>query len=170
VTERALLAAALRGLVAAGVLALLWVGWQMARGPLDAPAVPSVRVARLAPGNFIVVDAPALPAGARGPLKLLVLRQTDGLLRGYYLPVDGGQPAVPVSGALVGGVPCDDFAPDFASGDIGCRQARAGFDFALRPRWALDGRAQAPHLPDLLAAKGREVDGDWLLQAVDGRR
>lgn len=164
-TERAVLLAALRGLMAAGLLGLLWVGWQMARGPREAPAAPSVRVARLAPGSFMLVDAPLLPAGARGPLKLLVLREPGGLVRGFYLPVDGGQAAVPVSGAWVGGVPCDDFAPDFAAGDIGCRQARPGFDFALRPRWALDGRALAGHLPDLLAAQGREEAGDWVLQA-----
>ncbi|MFT4195592.1 hypothetical protein [Ottowia sp.] len=163
--ERAVLAAALRGLMAAGLLALLWVGWQMARGPREAPAAPSVRVARLAPGSFMLVDAPLPPAGARDPLKLLVLREPGGLVRGFYLPIDQGGAAVPVSGALVSGVPCEDFAPDFTAGDIGCRQARPGFEFALRHRWALDGRALAGHLPDLLPAWGREVEGDWLLQA-----
>ena len=163
--ERAVLAAALRGLMAAGLLALLWVGVQSLRGPREALAAPSVRVAKLAPGGFVLVDAPLLPPGAREPLKLLVLRLPDGQVRGFYLPIDEGRAAVPVSGALVRGVPCEDFAPDFAAGDIGCRQARPGFEFALRPRWALDGRALAGHLPDLLPARGREVEGDWVLEA-----
>ena len=164
-SERAILTTLLRAMMGAGLLAMLAVGWQMARGPREAPAVPSVRVARLAPGSFLLVNAPLLPAGAREPLLLLVLREPGGQVRGFYLPIDGGRAAVPVSGALVRGVPCEDFAPDFAAGDIGCRQARPGFEFALRHRWALDGRALAEHLPDLLPAQGREVDGDWLLQA-----
>ncbi len=162
--ERAILIAALRGMAAAGVLALLWVGVQMMRGPREPPAAPSVRVARLLPGSFMLVDAPLAPAGAREPLKLLVLREPGGLVRAYYLPIDNGRAAVPVAGALLRGLPCEDFAPDFGTQDIGCRQARSGFEFALRHRWALDGRALAAHLPDLLSAHGREVEGDWVLE------
>jgi hypothetical protein len=162
--QRAALATALRVLMAAGIAALLWVGWQAAGGPRERPAPPSVRVARLAPGGFMLVVAPLLPKDAREPLKLLVLREPGGLVRGFYLPIDEGRAAVPVSGALLRGVPCEDFAPDFTSGDIGCRQARPGFEFALRSRWSLDGRPLLPHLPPLLPAQGREVDGDWLLQ------
>ena len=94
----------------------------------------------------------------------LVLREPGGLVRAYYLPIDNGRAAVPAAGALAPGVPCEDFAPDFGTQDIGCRQARPGFEFALRHRWALDGRALAGHLPDLLSAHGREVEGDWVLE------
>jgi hypothetical protein len=162
--QRALLTAMLRGLGAIGMAALLWAGWQAAGGPREPPAPPSVRVAKLAPGSFMLVAAPLLPEGAREPLKLLVLREPDGGVRGFYLPIDEGRAAVPVSGALLRGVPCEDFAPDFTTRDIGCRQARPGFEFALRPRWSLDGRPLSAHLPALLPAQGREADGDWLLQ------
>ncbi|MDR1969381.1 MAG: hypothetical protein LBQ32_11945 [Burkholderiaceae bacterium] len=162
--QRAVLAAAVRGLSVMGISALLWAGWQAAGGPRELPAPPSVRVAKLAPGDFMLVAAPLLPEGAREPLKLLVLREPGGLVRGFYLPIDEGRAAVPVSGALLRGVPCEDFAPDFTTGDIGCRQARPGFEFALRSRWSLDGRPLSAHLPPLLPAQGREVDGDWLLQ------
>ena len=169
-----LLAGLLRGLLWGGVLAALWVGWQFLRGPREVPAPPSVRVARLVPGSFTIVNAPVSPPGAqpgaRDPLKLLVLREPGGLVRGYFLPHEQGRVTVPVSGALVSGAPCEDFSPDFATQDIGCRQARPGFDFALRHRWALDGHALTPGTPPLLAAQGREVDGDWLLELAEPRR
>lgn len=169
-SERAVLAAVLRGLALAGLAALLWVGWQVLRGPRQAPAAPSVRVAKLMPGSFLLVAAPVSPPGARDPLQLLLLRDTDGQLRGFYLPVDGGRAAVPVSGALLRGVPCEDFGPDFTARDIGCRQARPGFEFALRPRWGLDGRTLTGAAPPLLAAEGREVEGDWLLAPAEPLR
>ena len=62
-SERAILTTLLRAMMGAGLLAMLAVGWQMARGPRDAPAVPSVRVARLAPGSFVLVNAPLLLTG-----------------------------------------------------------------------------------------------------------
>lgn len=163
--ERAVLTALLRGMALVGVLALLWVGWQVLRGPRQAEAPPSVRVSKLVPGSFILVDAPVQPAGARAPLKLLVLREPGGQVRGYFLPVEAGRAMVPVAGALVGGAPCDDFAPDFVAQDIACRQAHPGFEFALRHRWALDGRALTPGTPPLEAARGHETQGDWLLES-----
>lgn len=162
-TERVVLAALLRGLVVGGLLVLLWVSWQMLRGPRDVPALPSVRVARLVPGSFMLVDAPVLPADAHDPMKLLVLREPGGLVRGFYLPVDRGRVLVPVSDQMPGGVPCDDFAPDFVTQDMGCRQARPGFGFALRHRWSLDGRPLTPVTPALRPAHGQEIDGDWVL-------
>ncbi|MFV0680614.1 hypothetical protein [Ottowia sp.] len=165
--ERAVLTALLRDMALAGVAAVLWVGVQAMRGPQQEPELPSVRVSKLLPGSFITVDAPVRPRGAPAALKLklLVLRQPDGLVRGYFLPAEQGRAMVPVAGSLVGGVPCDDFAPDFTAQDIGCRQARPGFEFALRHRWALDGRALTPGTPALLAVCGHEVAGDWALEA-----
>ena len=172
--ERRLLIAALRGMVAAAALVGLVLGWRYAAGPPNADGPPSVRVLKLLPGTFLWAGAPAdaryLPAGL-GPqdatrLKLLVLRGEDGTLRGFWLPQQGGRIGVPTDASPASpGIPCDDFAPDFRAGDIACRQSVPGFEFALRHRWSLQGRALSAGTPDLAAANGREADGDWVLQA-----
>lgn len=173
--EQRLLAAVLRAMVAIAVLAALVLAWRFARGPVAPEAPPSVRVARLPPGSAIWAAAPAdaryLPDGLRpadaARLKLLVLRGTDGVVRAFYLPQQDGRAGVPVAASpATPGIPCEDLAPDFAAGDIACRQATPGFDFAQRHRWSLQGRALTPGTPDLYPVPGREADGDWLLQAL----
>lgn len=173
--ERRLLIAALRAMMAVAVLAALVLSWRYAAGPADPEGPPSVRVVKLLPGTFMWANAPAdaryLPDGLRAQesarLKLMVLRAEDGVVRGFYLPQQDGFVGVPTAASpLTPGIPCADFAPDFRSGDIGCRQAAPGFDFALRHRWSLEGWALSAGSPDLHAVAGREVDGSWVLQAV----
>ena len=60
------------------------------------------------------------------------------------------------------GLPCADFAPDFARQDIACRQAAPGFEFALRHRWSLTGQPLTPNTPPLPVAAGHETGGQWL--------
>ena len=132
-------------------------------------------LAALLPGTFVWADAPAdaryLPAGLRpqdaARLKLLVLRDEDGIVRAFWLPQQDGQPGVPTDASPAGGgIACRDFAPDFHAADIACRQAAPGFDFALRHRWSLSGKALSAGSPDLQPVAGHEADGDWVLQAV----
>ena len=134
-----------------------------------------MRVARLPPGSFFWASAPDdpryLPDGLRAQdadrLALLLLRERDGSLRAFYLPRQGGRASVPAAASpAVAGIPCEDMAPDFGRGDIACRQTSAGFDFAARHRWSLQGRALSPGTPDLYAVPGQELDGDWLPQAL----
>ena len=42
----------------------------------------------------------------------------------------------------------------------------AGFDFAARHRWSLQGRALSPGTPELFAVPGQERDGDWVPQPL----
>jgi hypothetical protein len=164
---RHILATALRGMAVGAALVLAWVGWGVLRGaPVDR-GPPQLRVADLAPGSFKWSDAPVPPPGVRtedaARYKLLVLRDAAGTARAFYLPASDGQATVPAgSGPLSPGVPCEDFAPDFRTQDIGCRQARAGFEFALRHRWALDGSPLTPGAPALAPAPGGEQSGDWV--------
>ncbi len=153
----------------------LVLGWRYAAGPSDPYGPPSVRVLKLLPGTFMWAAAPDdaryLPDGLRAAdaarLKLLLLRDEDGVVRGFWLPQQDGRASVPVAASLATpGIPCDDLAPDFAAGDIACRQAASGMGFGQRHRWSLQGRALTPGTPDLYLAAGREVDGDWVLQAV----
>lgn len=173
--ERRLLSAALRGMIAAAVLAALALGWRYAAGPARDDGPPSVRVVKLLPGTFMWVSAPAdaryLPITVRAQdaarLKLLVLRGEDGRVRGFWLPQQDGRIGVPTDASPAStGIPCDDFAPDFRAGDIGCRQAVPGFEFALRHRWSLEGAPLSVGSPALLQAHGSEADGDWVLQAA----
>lgn len=174
-TERRLIALALRAMLTAAAVAALVLAWRYAGGPTDPRETPHVRVVRLLPGTFLWADAPDdpryLPAGLRptdaARLKLLVLRGDDGVVRGFYLPQQDGWVAVPTAASpATPGIPCADFAPDFAAGDIGCRQAAPGFDFALRHRWSLQGRALSAGSPDLHAVAGEEMDGNWVLRAL----
>lgn len=173
--ERRLLAAVLRGMLAGAVLAALVLAWRFARGPVVPEAPPSVRVARLPPGSAVWSAAPAdaryLPDGVAAAdaarLKLLLLRGPDGAVSAFYLPQQDGRAGVPVAASpATPGIPCEDLAPDFAAGDIACRQATPGFDFALRHRWTLHGRALTPGTPDLYRVAGQEAEGDWRLQAL----
>ncbi len=150
------------------------MGWRYAGGPQAPDGPPSVRVLKLLPGTFMWADAPAdaryLPDGLAAAdaqrLKLLLLRGEDGVLRAFYLPRDRGQVGLPGSASPASpGIPCRDVAPDFRAGDIACRQAAPGFEFALRHRWTLDGRSLTVGTPALVAARGREFDGDWVFEA-----
>lgn len=173
-TERRLLTLALNVMLAVAILAAGVLAWRFAGGPPpDGP--PGVRVARLPPGSFVWASAPDdpryLPDGLRaqdaGRLALLLLRERDGSLRAFYLPRQGGRASVPAAASpAVAGIPCEDMALDFGRGDIACRQTSAGFDFAARHRWSLQGRALSPGTPDLYAVPGQELDGDWLPQAL----
>ena len=173
--ERRLIIAALRAMLAVAALAALVLAWRYAAGPARPDGPPSVRVIKLLPGTFVWADAPAdaryLPAGLRpqdaARLKLLVLRGEDGVVRAFWLPQLDGQPSVPTDASLAaGGIACRDFAPDFRTADIACRQAAPGFDFALRHRWSLAGKALSLGSPDLQPVAGQEADGDWVLRAV----
>ena len=165
---------ALNVMLAVAILAAGELAWRFAGGPPpDGP--PGVRVARLPPGSFVWASAPDdpryLPDGLRaqdaGRLALLLLRERDGSLRAFYLPRQGGRASVPAAASpAVAGIPCEDMAPDFGRGDIACRQTSAGFDFAARHRWSLQGRALSPGTPDLYAVPGQQLDGDWLPQAL----
>ena len=175
IDERRLISAALRAMLTVAALAALLLAWRYASGPARPDGPPSVRVIKLLPGTFVWADAPAdaryLPAGLRpqdaARLKLLVLRDDDGIVRAFWLPQQDGQPGVPTDASPAGGgIACRDFAPDFHAADIACRQAAPGFDFALRHRWSLQGRALSAGSPDLHAVAGHEVDGSWWLQAV----
>jgi hypothetical protein len=170
-----LLAAALRGMVMLAALGGLVLGWRYASGPSDVDGPPSVRVLKLLPGTFMWTDAPRdaryLPEGLRpadaARLKLLLLRDEAGTVRGFWLPQQDGRADIPVSPSPASpGIPCEDLAPDFRTGDIACRQTTAGMAFGQRHRWSLEGRALTPGTPDLYPAAGREMDGDWVLQAV----
>ncbi len=170
-----LLSAALRGMVAVAALVGMVLGWRYASGPVDADGPPSVRVLKLLPGTFMWSEAPRdaryLPDGLRpadaARLKLLLLRDEDGAVRGFWLPQQDGRADVPVTASpATPGIPCEDLAPDFRSADIACRQTAAGMAFGQRHRWSLQGRALTPGTPDLYPAQGREVDGDWVLQAL----
>lgn len=173
-TERRLLIATLRGMVAAAALIGLVLGWRYASGPANVDGPPSVRVLKLLPGTFMWTDAPSearyLPAGVRPPdagrLKLLVLRGEDGVVRAFWLPQQQGRIDVPTTASPASpGIPCNDFAPDFRAGDIACRQPVPGFEFAQRHRWSLEGAPLSTGSPALVKANGREMDGDWVLQA-----
>lgn len=177
--ERRLLTLALRAMVALAALLGLTLGWRYAGGPAAPDGPPSVRVLKLLPGTFLWVDAPAdaryLPDGLSAAdaerLKLLLLRGDDGVLRGFWLPRDRGRVGLPGGASVVSpGIPCRDVAPDFRAGDIACRQAAPGFEFALRHRWALDGSSLTTSTPALTAARGHEVDGDWVFEANAQRR
>jgi hypothetical protein len=170
-----LLSATLRGMVAAAAVAGLVLGWRYASGPSDPDGPPSVRVLKLLPGTFMWTEAPRdaryLPEGLRAGdaprLKLLLLRDEAGMVRGFWLPQQDGRADVPVSPSpALPGIPCEDFAPDFRAGDIACRQTSAGMAFGQRHRWSLEGRALTAGTPDLYPAQGREIDGDWVLNAV----
>lgn len=176
-TERAILVFALRAMLAVAVLAAVVLSWRYAAGPAAPKGAPSVRVLKLLPGTFMWAEPPTdaryLPPGLGAPdaarLKLLLLRGEDGVLRAFYLPRQQGQVGLPTSTAPAGpAVPCRDVAPDFRHGDIACRQAAPGFEFALRQRWSLDGQPLTPGTPPLAAVPGHEVDGDWVW-AVQGR-
>ena len=174
-TERRLLTLAFNAMLAVALLAALVLGWRFAGGPPAADGPPAVRVARLPPGGFVGVGAPTdaryLPEGLRvqdaGRIALLLLREPDGRLRAFYLPRQDGRASVPVAASpAVAGIPCEDMAPDFRQGDIACRQTAAGFDFAARHRWSLQGRALSPGTPELFAVPGQERDGDWVPQPL----
>ena len=173
--ERRLLIAALRAMVVVAAGVGLVLSWRYASGPTRPDGPPSVRVLKLLPGTFLWANAPQdaryLPDGLRpqeaARLKLLVLRGEDGVVRAFYLPQHDGQVGVPTATSpATPGIPCADFAPAFASSDIACRETAPGFEFAQRHRWSLDGRALSAGSPDLHAVAGKEVDGDWVLQAV----
>ena len=123
------------------------------------------------PAGFVPGPGTGQPHQAEALLRSLAqvedLRGEDGAVRGFYLPQQDGFVGVPTAASpLTPGIPCADFAPDFRAGDIACRQAAPGFDFALRHRWSLQGRALSAGSPDLHAVAGHEVDGSWWLQAV----
>ncbi len=174
-SERRLLTLAFNAMLAVALLAALVLGWRFVGGPPAVDGPPAVRVARLPPGGFAWVGAPTdaryLPEGLRvqdaGRIALLLLREPDGRLRAFYLPRQDGRASVPVAASpAVAGIPCEDVAPDFRQGDIACRQTAAGFDFAARHRWSLQGRALSPGTPELFAVPGQERDGDWVPQPL----
>lgn len=165
--HRHLLANALRGMALGAALVLLWIGWLFARGSGETAAAPSLRVSDVQPEHFKWSDAPVGPAGISNEqaaqLKLLVLRDAAGTVHAFYLPAIDGVASVPTGSApLSPGIPCDDFAPDFRRQHITCRQPRAGFEFAARHRWALNGQPLTPGAPALVAAPGGEHNGDWV--------
>ncbi|MDO5624285.1 MAG: hypothetical protein Q4G71_06325 [Pseudomonadota bacterium] len=170
-SEQRILIAALRGMMAAAVLVGLVLGWRYATGPRPVEGVPSVRVIKLLPATFMWASAPDdaryLPPGMRTAdaprLRLMVLRASDGRISAFYVPWHEGRATVPVSESPgTPGLPCLDLAPDFSTQDIACRQSAPGFDFALRHRWSLQGKALTPGTPDMTSVAGEEVDGDWL--------
>lgn len=176
--EPRLLSLALRAMVALAALVGVTLGWRYAGGPPSPEGPPSVRVLKLLPGTFMWADAPAdaryLPDGLTASdaerLKLLLLRGEDGLLRAFYLPRRDGQVGLPGGASPAGpGIPCRDVAPDFRAGDIACRQAVPGFEFALRHRWALDGRSLTAGTPGLTAARGHEADDNWVFEPTPRR-
>ena len=156
-------------LAAAGFFAFGLLGWQVmtARPAPDEAAAQGLPVARLQPGRWRWTEAPALPPGAQLPegasLRVLLLRLPGGELRAFYATAMQGRPTVPVGSGHVGavGLPCADFAPDFARQDIACRQAVAGYEFALRHRWSLQGEPLTSGTPPLPEVAGREIDGQW---------
>ena len=168
--RRRQLARAVAGLAALGLLAFGWLGWRVmaARPAADLVAAQGLHVANLAPGRYRWAEAPALPRGAQLPegasLHVLLLRLPDGALHAFYATAVEGRPALPADGGHLGaaGLPCADFAPDFARQDIACRQAAPGFEFALRHRWSLTGQPLTPNTPPLPVAAGHETGGQWL--------
>ncbi|MFD1709235.1 hypothetical protein FVQ98_08520 [Ottowia sp. GY511] len=164
---RVALTQALRGMAVAAALVALWVLWGFIGGAPKDERPPSLPIGDLAPERFKWSDAPVPPPGVRpedgARYKLLVLRDAAGTARAFYLPAADGLATVPAgSSPLSPGVPCDDFAPDFRTRDIGCRQARPGFEFATRLRWALDGSPVTPGATALVAAPGAEQAGEWV--------
>lgn len=164
---RQVLASALRGMALGAALVLLWVGWRFIGGAPADDRPPHVRVSDVTPGAYKWTDAPLPPPGVSaaeaGRYKLLVLRDAAGTAHAFYLPATDGLATVPSgSNALSPGVPCADFAPDFRTQDIACRQSSAGFEFATRHRWALNGQPLTPGVPGLTAAPGGEEAGDWV--------
>ena len=164
---RHILATALRGMLVGGALVFAWVSWGFLGGaPVDRRA-PHLGINDLVPGSFKWADAPVPPPGVRPDearrYKLLLLRDAAGTAHAFYLPATEGLATGPAgSGPLSPGVPCDDFAPDFRTQDIACRQARPGFEFAARHRWALDGQPLTAGAPALAAAPGPESAGAWV--------
>ncbi len=165
-------ARAVAGMAALGLLVFAWLGWQVLSAQPDGQqaAAQGLYVANLAPARYRWAEAPALPAGVQLPegasLRVLLLRLPDGALHAFYATATQGRPGLPAGSGHVGaaGLPCADFAPDFKTQDIACRQAEPGFEFALRHRWSLTGQALTPNTPPLPAAPGREVNGQWFAQ------
>lgn len=161
------LASALRGMALGAAVVLLWVGWRFIGGAPADDRPPHLRVSDVTPGTYKWSDAPlpppGVPAADAGRYKLLVLRDGAGTGHAFYLPASEGIATVPSgSNALSPGVPCADFAPDFRTQDIACRQASPGYEFATRLRWTLDGRPLTSGAPALAAAPGGERSGDWV--------
>lgn len=168
--ERRLLASSLRGMAWVAALAAFWVGWSVVRGPEREASVPSLSVADLPPRSHTWADPPVpppgLPVAAAAQFKLLLLRDAQGSVHALYWPLADGRPSLPTGGSALGpGLPCEDIAPDFQQQDIACRQASAGFEFALRHRWSLRGDALSPGTPALPRAAGQEQNGEWVWPA-----
>lgn len=166
--QRRLLARLLQAMAALALLAFVALGWQAAGGPPAAPHEASLRTARLQAGQWRWAEAPALPRGLRladgASLHVLLLRLPDGALRAFYATASAdGRPTLPAGSPGLGtpGQPCADFAPDMRQGDIACRQAAPGFEFALRHRWSLHGEPLTSGTPALPVAAGHEDQGDW---------
>jgi hypothetical protein len=145
--ERRLLASimmriALGRIVAAMYLAIaLGVGWLGIRAMAPSEATlanrPSVFVPPLAPGEFnYLTDPLAIPSW---PSELLAVRQRDGRLKVFRIPMIEGLHAIPDVHWWKPAWPCNHLEPNFELGIIHCRDAQAG-EWVRSLTWSLDGR------------------------------
>ncbi len=139
-------------------------------GPPEAPRpwrwyaateLPRVATAHIAPAALALGRDPySLPPRESA---ILFVRQPDGRLDAWFLPVRGGLPRLPVDADWNPGLPCSRFDADFARGLIRCDDAALDPELRARYQWGLDGRRRNQLVPDLLRVPGTEEAGAFVL-------
>ncbi|MCB1907537.1 MAG: hypothetical protein KDH15_09230 [Rhodocyclaceae bacterium] len=130
---------------------------------------PRVVIPELANGQFAFVGDPR--SNQSFPSELLFVRDPDGTLRAWWMPVSRGRVTLPDLHWWRPLARCADFGPDFARGEYRCRDAEVPDWIRNSLRWTLDGKSipgkpmHHDDMPRVLGtAEGRHfrVDGiDW---------
>ncbi len=124
-------------------------------------AIPRVQMPQLNPSEFVFVDEPS--AMFNWPSQALFVRNPDGRLNVWRIPVIDGVHGLPDIHWWQRGQSCKRFTPDFTSGTIGCRD-RSLYEWAQKNYlWNLDGKNLVGYVDDLERIDGIEVAGEYLL-------
>ena len=124
-------------------------------------AIPSVQMPLLRAAEFIFVDEP----GSAEPWQsqLLFVRNPDGHLHVWRIPVRNGVHRLPDIHWWKHGQSCEQFRPDFAAGTIGCKDKSLGPWAQINYQWNLEGKNLRGQVDDLERVDGIEIAGDYLL-------
>lgn len=124
--------------------------------------LPRIKIPVLKESTFSYVAHP------RGQgLRVLFLRQSNGSLHAFELPVWKDRIALGSPDWLQRDGSCARLEPDFALREIRCMDQPADSSAAERFRWDLDGKTLTTHsrTPDMMRLPGRQDGDDWVLFA-----
>ncbi len=129
-------------------------------------ALPRIKVPSLAPEQFKIVENPV--SNNQSPSKLMLLRQKNGKLFVWSIPVRDGVFAMPDIHWWRPGMTCPSFAPDFANEVIACTGSYLPAWWREHLRWRLDGTNISGRVDDMPRIQGQERLGEFIFSMRRG--